>query len=75
MVSMRSFSRRCGLSSIGRSNIKRYLDRNHYVLDLDGNIIATDDYSLEYDLQSGEEYLILQETIDFILAEKARFMI
>mgnify|MGYP001382667432 CR=1 FL=1 len=46
------------------------LFRNQYVLDLEGNVIATDDYSLQYDLQPGIEHPISQETIDFILAEK-----
>ena len=41
------------------------LFRNQYVLDLEGNVIATDDYSLQYDLQPGIEHPISQETIDF----------
>jgi len=49
----------------------KHIFRNQYILDLEGNVIVTDDYSSHHGLNVGDKHPIDQETIEYIKTHKS----
>lgn len=48
----------------------KHIFRNQYILDLDGTVVATDDYTSEVDLKTGDSHPIDEETLEYIKTNK-----
>ena len=49
----------------------KHIFRNQYILNLDGKVIVTDDYSSHHGLHVGDKHPINQETIEYIKTHKS----
>lgn len=48
----------------------KHIFRNQYILDLNGTVVATDDYTSEVDLKTGDSHPIDEETLEYIKTNK-----
>jgi len=48
----------------------KHIFRNQYFLDLNGTVVATDDYTSEVDLKTGDSHPIDEETLEYIKTNK-----